>query len=150
MTKNIKKVGLLKDSAPAPKAKTQATSTNSATVTAQQNAAASTATPSNKSSMASKLLSYVLLLLLLAIVLVPKPQLLRYQKMNTVTSSIYWPGIFGLGAGLLDSNLAVYIDNARDELNLCYQHQQTQQCSRYQIVYQGGLVDVITFLFERE
>lgn len=149
MTKNIKKVGLLKDSAPATKAKLQAATTNTAAVTANQNAAATTATPSNKGSIVGKILSYVGILLLLAVIVVPKPELLRYQKMNTVTTSIYWPGVFGVGAGLLDSHLSVYIDNARQELNLCYQHQQSQQCSRYQIVHQGGLVDVIMYLLER-
>lgn len=149
MTKNIKKVGLLKDSAPVTKTKLQTATINTAAVTANQNAAATTATPSNKGSIVGKILSYVGILLLLAVIVVPKPELLRYQKMNTVTTSIYWPGVFGVGAGLLDSHLSVYIDNARQELNLCYQHQQSQQCSRYQIVHQGGLVDVIMYLLER-
>lgn len=148
MAKNIRKVGLLKDSKPATKPAFQADNT-----TTKQNAGTNAArTGSNGKAQSSKMLafagrvlSYLLLLLILLLMVLPKPELLRYQKLNTVATSIYWPGIYGVGEGLVDSDLAVYIDRSRQELNLCYQHEQAQQCTRYQILQQGGLVDVLLF-----
>ncbi len=147
MAKNIRKVGLLKDSKPANKPTSQ---TNNPATTDHNNAVRTGSrvpgqSSSRASAIAGKVLSYLLLLLLLTLILLPKPELLRYQKLNTVTTSIYWPGVYGVGEGLVDSDLTVYIDRARQELNLCYQHEQAQQCSRYQILQQGGLVDVLLF-----
>lgn len=148
MAKNIRKVGLLKDSKPAKKPAFQTDNT-----TTKQNAGTNTArTGSDGKAQSSKMLafagrvlSYLLLLLILLLIVLPKPELLRYQKLNTDATSIYWPGIYGVGEGLVDSDLAVYIDRSRQELNLCYQHEQAQQCTRYQILQQGGLVDVLLF-----
>lgn len=149
MAKNIRKVGLLKDSKPANKPTFQtdnATAADNASPNAARNGLLAPAKASAKvPAIAGKVLSYLLLLLLLALILLPKPELLRYQKLNTVATSIYWPGVYGVGEGLVDSDLTVYIDRARQELNLCYQHEQAQQCSRYQILQQGGMVDVLLF-----
>ncbi len=146
MAKNIRKVGLLKDSKPATKPTYQ---TNNPATTDNNAARTGSRVPAQSSSRAStitvKVLSYLMLLLILLLILLPKPELLRYQKLNTVATSIYWPGLYGVGEGLVDSDLAVYIDRSRQELNLCYQHEQAQQCSRYQILQQGGLVDVLLF-----
>ena len=151
MTKNIRKVGLLKDSKPTPKttpqtsnAQTGLISENSGATTSSTIAAATSTSVAGK--ILGKLLIYTSVILVLALIVLPKPELLRYQKMNTVATSIYWPGAFGIGEGLVDSNLAVYIDNSRQELNLCYELQQEQQCSRYQILHRGGLIDVILHL----
>jgi hypothetical protein len=148
MAKNIRKVGLLKDTKPATKPAFQ---TDNAT--AKENPGTNTtrtgshgpAQSSKALVFVGKMLSYLLLLLVMALILLPKPELLRYQKLHTVATSIYWPGLYGVGEGLVDSDLAVYIDRSRQELNLCYQHEQTQQCTRYQILQQGGLVDVLLF-----
>lgn len=151
MTKNIRKVGLLKDGQPASKPKAQANNSTAEVQSGAQAAVTSTTKASTAKSSASgkylgKFLSYFALGLLLVLILLPKPELLRYQKMNTVATSIYWPGVFGAGAGLIDSHLVVYIDNSRKELSLCYQQEQDQQCSRYQILHRGGLIDVISYL----
>lgn len=149
MAKNIRKVGLLKDSKPVNKTTNQS---NSASTVAHASAShANRGVPvtaqstSRALAITGKAFSYLLLLLVLVLIILPKPELLRYQKLNTLATSIYWPGVYGFGAGLVDSDLAVYIDRSRQELNLCYQHEQTQQCTRYQILHQGGLVEVLLF-----
>lgn len=150
MAKQIKKVALLKDDSAGKKMATESLAKKplSQKVSGSAAAANQTKRAAKTTSVASRLMQLLMLCLLLVLLLLPKPQLLHYQKMNIATTSLYWPGVFGLGAGLSDSDLKVYLDEQRNELNLCYQDPQNQQCSSYKVLHRGGLVEVIQYLLK--
>ncbi len=144
MTKEIKKVGLLKDAGASKKtapAQAQPSQTDSIK---------STASPARE--LASKPLPQrtgklglmALLACLVLLILIPKPELIVYRKMNIQAQSIYWPGFMGHDAKLLDSELSVTIDDARREMTLCFE--QNKNCQKYHIEKQEGLVGVIKYL----
>lgn len=95
-----------------------------------------------------RILSWSLAVLLLALLLTPKPELIVYQQLNIQAKSVYWPGFFGMGAGLTDSQMLVFFDNERREMRLCYAGEPAVQCSKYQIIYRGGLLDVGRYLLD--
>lgn len=150
MTKNIKKVGLLKDVEPAKKAGPQSTSTasaapqNSSTQASTRAAAAS----QPEKSTGKKLMLLSLLAILLVVIAVPKPELIVYRKMNIQASSIYWPGLLGHGAGLLDSDLKVQFDSGRNEMSLCFEANSKTDCQTYFVEKREGLVAVIAYLLK--
>ncbi len=150
MAKEIKKVGLLKDVD--SNKKPAATSTTTSQATAGGATAAQTARSSAKAQPDAKsggkfwlvvLISFVVLL-----VVFPKPELIVYRKMNIQASSIYWPGLFGRGEGLLDSNLQVSFDTGRNEMNLCFEAKSKTDCQTYTIDRRDGLVGVIGHLLQ--
>lgn len=144
MTKEIKKVGLLKDTGPSKKAapvQTSATQTEAA-----KNIMPSAKDLSNKPKSKGKLGLIILLTILIVLVFAPKPELIVYRKMNIQASSIYWPGFMGRGAKLLDSELAVTIDEARREMTLCFEN--NKNCQKYHIERQEGLVGVLKHLLQ--
>mgnify|MGYP004701307373 CR=1 FL=1 len=143
MTKNIKRVGLLKDTQPKTKTATQTFRNPQLAPEAVEEHGS---TPRTANQALTKAGLGILLLCFIALIFIPKPELLRYQKLNTVATSIYWPGLYGVGEGLWDSELAVYIDRPRQELHLCFQHEQNEQCARYTILEQGGMGAVLMHL----
>ena len=60
----------------------------------------------------------------------PKPTLLTYKKLGMVSESIYWPGVFGYGAVIVDSNLYPQFDSNRKSLYLCSDLKKPQSCSK--------------------
>jgi hypothetical protein len=148
MAKNIKKVGLLKDADSSKKpASAPASSAKSAnTVTQQQFKTIPLEEAETKSK--GKLWLYLLLLIIIVLVAIPKPELIVYRKMNIQASSIYWPGLFGHGAGLLDSHLQVIIDAGRNEMSLCFEAKSNTDCQTYLIERRDGLFGVIGHLLK--
>ena len=61
---------------------------------------------------------------------------------------MYWSGIFGLGAGLRDSQTLVLLDDEWREIRLCYAGEQAVQCSKYQIIRRGGMLEVSRYLLD--
>ncbi len=145
MTKEIKKVGLLKESGASKKtAPTQTPSKQADTTknTSPQSLPAQSLPEPRK----SKLGFIILIVGLIALILVPKPELIVYRKMNIQAQSIYWPGFMGQDAKLLDSELSVTIDEARQEMTLCFEN--NNNCQKYHIEKQEGLVGVVKYLLQ--
>jgi hypothetical protein len=79
------------------------------------------------------------------LILLPKPQLLSYQKFDVVGTSIYWPGFLNFPAALLDSHLVLKGDIEQGKIFLCDKVNKNIGCQKYQIVEQQGVFDVILF-----
>ncbi|WP_024593575.1 MULTISPECIES: hypothetical protein [unclassified Pseudoalteromonas] len=77
----------------------------------------------------------------------PKPTLLTYKKLGMVSESVYWPGFFGKGANLIDSNLHPTYDSSRESLYLCSDLQKPQSCQKYQVIADNGLFSAIGSYF---
>jgi hypothetical protein len=77
----------------------------------------------------------------------PKPTLLTYKKLGMVGKSIYWPGVFGYGATLVDSHLHPKFDDKRKSLYLCSDLQNPQSCQKYQVIADDGLISAIKSYF---
>jgi hypothetical protein len=92
------------------------------------------------SAVPTRRLGWCLLLIFLALLLAPKPEFIVYQQQNIQAKSVYWSGIFGLGAGLSDSQMLVLIDDERREMRLCYAGELAVQCSKYQIIDLGRML----------
>lgn len=135
MSKKIKKQSLLgktpKQKKPIRPTTARATS-NSAPVTP--------ATPNNVRLENKKNPTkwYALALIILILLITPKPTLITYEKLGMVTSSVYWPGLFGYGATLFDSSLEPIADLNRGTLYLCQDLLQPTTCHKYNITQQHG------------
>lgn len=64
-----------------------------------------------------------------------------------VSKSIYWPGVFGYGATLVDSHLHPKFDDKRKSLYLCSDLQNPQSCQKYQVIADDGLISAIKSYF---
>lgn len=89
-------------------------------------------------SKSKKGLLICLAVIFLVIIIFPKPTLLTYKKLGLVSESIYWPGIFGYGRTLLDSNLHPQLDEKRNALYLCMDKKAPQSCQKYQLIKNNG------------
>lgn len=146
MAKQIKPVALLSPSRARNKNASAAQASTTETVqksTVQHNA------DTMPSASPTRLLSWCLFLILLALLLTPKPELIVYQQQNIQAKSVYWSGIFGLGAGLSDSQMLVFLDDDRREMRLCYAGELAVQCSKYQIIHRGGMLEVGRYLLDQ-
>lgn len=76
----------------------------------------------------------------------PKPQLLTYKKLNTVATSIYWPGLLGVEAMLFDSDLELAGEIEQGKIFLCAPNNPNVGCQKYQIVNHEGFFAVIRHL----
>jgi hypothetical protein len=152
MAKEIKKVGLLKDVDNSKKpVSTSATTENSATTnanTAAQPQVRLKAKGQTETKSFGKIGLIALSLFLIVIVMLPKPELIVYRKMNIQASSVYWPGLFGSQARLLDSDLQVSIDANRNEMNLCFEIKSKTDCQTFIIERRDGLFGVIGHLMQ--
>ncbi|MBB1364931.1 hypothetical protein H5154_00765 [Pseudoalteromonas sp. SR44-5] len=143
MSNNIKKQSLLgktpqrkKPTAPTNKRKAPA----QANVTQAQTQTASSELAETKKSRTGIIVAGVIVF---AILVIPKPQLLTYEKLGLVTQSVYWPGLFGYGAMLFDSNLQPNADLARNSLYLCQNNKQPDTCQKYRVTEQAGFFSAL-------
>lgn len=143
MAKEIKKVGLLKDVDRSTK-----TAPTPAAAPTRNTATAKTAQPPAASKASHKLGIGLLVVVLSVLVLIPQPELIVYRKMNIQASSVYWPGLFGHGEGLLDSELQVSFNPGRNEMQLCFEANQNIGCQTYLIEKRDGLFSVIRHLLQ--
>ncbi|TMO12240.1 hypothetical protein CWB59_20925, partial [Pseudoalteromonas sp. S326] len=67
-------------------------------------------------------------------IIFPIPTLLTYKKLGFVSERIYWPGVFGYGLTILDSNLHPQLDEKRNALYLCEDMKAPQSCQKYQLI----------------
>ncbi len=97
-----------------------------------------------KSGIIKKLMNTIFGLIFLAIIIVPKPQLLIYKKLDLVANSIYIPGLFGGPGKLLDSPQTVIIDEAMAVVYLCFgQIDDKTQCNNFQFIEQKGMFSAL-------
>lgn len=73
-------------------------------------------------------------------VVLPKPQLITYEKLGLVASSVYWPGLTGIDPVLFDSNLHPKPALERNTLYLCHDLKNPDTCQKYQIIKQEGFI----------
>ena len=119
--------------------------------TAAPRASRSKAQPKKKSGVFKRLMLTFLVLVLVGLVIVPKPQLIVYKKLNLVARSVYLPGWFGTPGQFIDSSQRVIINKSLELVYLCYaepqakkqSEQQKEQCYRYQFIEQQGLIAAI-------
>jgi hypothetical protein len=146
MAKHIKPVALLTPTAAGNK-NSHPTKAVPAEVSRQSDT--KPATEKMQPAMGRKLLGWSVLMVILALLLIPKPELIVYQQQNIQAKSIYWSGIFGLGAGLNDSQMLVFLDDQRREMRLCYAAEVAVQCSKYHVIHRGGVFEVGRYLLDR-
>lgn len=147
MSTNTKKQSLL---GKAPRStKTTKNKQNRSTATKPNNIKQSANTSANnKAAQKSKSsLLDTLGLLLFIIIIIPKPTLLSYHKLGMVSNSIYWPGVFGYGATLLDSNLQPQLDSKRKALYLCTDTVNSKSCQKYKVIADNGIIAAIKAYF---
>ena len=97
-------------------------------------------------SASAKLMLYCLGIVFIALILIPKPQLLTYQKLSMVATSIYIPPVLG-GPSLLDSSLFVQSTPKDNTLYLCQDLSLASSCQKYHIIKKEGVFAVIMHLF---
>ena len=91
---------------------------------------------------------FISLAIVIVIILAfPKPTLLTYKKLGMVSESVYWPGLLGYGATLIDSSLHPNYDSSRESLYLCSDLQKPQSCQKYQVIADNGLFSAIGSYF---
>lgn len=147
MSTNTKKQSLL---GKAPRStKTTKNKQNRSTATKPNNIKQSANTSANnKAAQKSKSsLLTTLGLLLFIIIIIPKPTLLSYHKLGMLSNSIYWPGVFGYGATLLDSNLQPQLDSKRKALYLCTDTVNSKSCQKYKVIADNGIIAAIKAYF---
>ncbi|CAM4322235.1 hypothetical protein [Pseudoalteromonas ostreae] len=140
MSNNIKKQSLLGKT---PQRK-KPTTTNKRKAPTQTNVA-QTQTASSELAETKKNRTGLIVagVIVFAILIIPKPQLLTYEKSGLVTQSVYWPGLFGYGAMLFDSNLQPNADLARNSLYLCQNNKQPDTCQKYRVTEQAGFFSAL-------
>lgn len=94
-----------------------------------------------------KLSAGIVLLALATFIIAPTPQLLEYQSAGLTTQSIYMPGWFGKEGTILDTNQRAVLSEEEQTLYLCFEGQSNEQCAKYQLRKQQGLIAAALFWF---
>ncbi|PHI38135.1 hypothetical protein CBQ28_05785 [Pseudoalteromonas sp. GCY] len=81
-------------------------------------------------------------------VVLPKPQLITYEKLGLVANSVYWPGLPGIDPVLFDSNLHPKPALERNTLYLCHDLKDPNTCQKYQIIKQEGFIAAMMKLIQ--
>lgn len=84
--------------------------------------------------------------LIIVAILFPKPQLITYEKLGMVATSVYWSGLPGVEPVLFDSALHPRSALDRNTLYLCIDKNDPNTCQKYQIVKKEGVISAITTL----
>ncbi|MFY8273098.1 hypothetical protein AAEU32_03090 [Pseudoalteromonas sp. SSDWG2] len=96
-------------------------------------------------SSSAKLMLYIFICITLVFLFIPKPQLITYEKLGMVSTSVYLPELLG-GPSLVDSSLHVQSIIEGDSLYLCQDITQANTCQKYQIVKQDGFISALSHL----
>ncbi|MCG9769041.1 hypothetical protein L1D59_10505 [Pseudoalteromonas piscicida] len=116
------------------------------TAQAQQAQQAQTATDNDRPKGKGKWIALAVIGILF--VVLPKPQLITYEKLGLVASSIYWPGLPGIDPVLFDSNLHPKPALERNTLYLCHDLKNPDTCQKYQIIKQEGFIAAMMKLLQ--
>lgn len=88
-----------------------------------------------------KLLGILGGVILLALIISPKPKLVRYSKGNTEIQSVYLPGWFGTPGRLLDSSAKdIEVNSDKDYFYICHKYNKQKDCQRYQVIEVKGMM----------
>ena len=79
----------------------------------------------------------------LLIIVFPKPQLITYEKLGVVATSVYWSALPGLDPVIFDSSLHPRPALDRNTLYLCVDKQNPDTCQKYQIIKKEGFISAI-------
>ncbi|RZF80683.1 hypothetical protein CWC05_07110 [Pseudoalteromonas ruthenica] len=149
MVKKTKKHSLLKQAATPKRIKRPPSSADNASQhQAQQDEPSRQGAPqrTKPKGKLGQIILFTLLALLAIFMLMPKPQLITYQKLGLVASSIYVPTLLG-GPTLVDSELYLQSIDANKAMYLCRDRTQADTCHRYEIIKQEGFFAVLVHLF---
>ena len=103
-----------------------------------------TSSKATQKSATKKFTQIMLGAFILGLIIVPKPKLLVYKKLDLVGQSIYLPGWFGTPGQLLDSKQRVIIEDSLGLVYLCYQENLPKEhCNRFKFVEQKGMIAAI-------
>ncbi|WMO12979.1 hypothetical protein [Pseudoalteromonas piscicida] len=116
------------------------------TAQAQQAQQAQTATDNDRPKGKGKWITLAVIGILF--VVLPKPQLITYEKLGLVASSVYWPGLPGIDPVLFDSNLHPKPALERNTLYLCHDLKNPDTCQKYQIIKQEGFIAAMMKLLQ--
>jgi hypothetical protein len=94
-----------------------------------------------------KISASIVVLALAALIIAPTPQLLEYHSAGLTTRSVYMPGWFGKAGTILDTNQRAVLSEEEQTLYLCFEGQSNEQCAKYQLRKQQGLIAAATFWF---
>lgn len=76
----------------------------------------------------------------LIFIVFPKPQLITYEKLGVVATSVYWSGLPGLDPVIFDSTLHPRPALDKNTLYLCINKNDPDSCQRYQIIEKEGFI----------
>lgn len=159
MAKQIKRASLLSEAdkqkllknagSKKPISPTQTTAAVSAAPAVSRTAARRPAAEisSKASSAKTKVGLGIALILLATFVVAPKPTLIEYHSAGLTTQSIYMPGWFGQPGVILDTNQRALMAEDEQSLYLCFEGQSREQCAKYQVRQQQGMIAAALFWY---
>ncbi|TMP79309.1 hypothetical protein CWB73_14440 [Pseudoalteromonas phenolica] len=82
----------------------------------------------------------------LLIIVFPKPQLITYEKLGVVATSVYWSALPGLDPVIFDSSLHPRPALDKNTLYLCMNKLDPDTCQKYQIIKKEGFFSALKAL----
>jgi hypothetical protein len=88
----------------------------------------------------------VLGIVALLFIIFPKPQLITYEKLGVVATSVYWSALPGLEPVIFDSALHPRPALDKNTLYLCINKLDPDTCQKYQIIKKEGFFSALKVL----
>ena len=82
----------------------------------------------------------------LLFIVFPKPQLITYEKLGVVATSVYWSALPGLDPVIFDSSLHPRPALDKNTLYLCMNKLDPDTCQKYQIIKKEGFFSALKAL----
>lgn len=100
-------------------------------------------TPSKKKGI-KRFITFAIIALLS--IVFPKPQLITYEKLGVVVTSVYWAALPGLDPVIFDSSLHPRPALDKNTLYLCMNKLDPDTCQKYQIIKKEGFFSALKAL----
>lgn len=94
------------------------------------------------------LLALIVIVIVCAQIIIA-PQLVTYQSGDQNITSIYWHGLDGRGHLTDTEESFVRLDNATNNLHLCYSFEEVENCQEFNVVETQGTFAVLKRLFNQ-
>ena len=88
----------------------------------------------------------ILSIIALIFIVFPKPQLITYEKVGVVATSVYWSALPGLDPVIFDSSLHPRPALDKNTLYLCMNKLDPDTCQKYQIIKKEGFFSALKVL----
>ena len=88
----------------------------------------------------------ILSIIALIFIVFPKPQLITYEKVGVVATSVYWSALPGLDPVIFDSSLHPRPALDKNTLYLCMNKLDPDTCQKYQIIKKEGFFSALKAL----